>query len=283
MSMTPRTKKPHYVPASYLQFWNENGEPDGRSSKIYWCDGHKCSKQSVGKCAVESGLYSISDPNSAEDYFNEFEADWSKLVKQLVSGKSPNPKVLAGLLLLQSGFFLLRNPKFSIQSPEERINAYKKAIEGYWHEVLMNGKFFEKKEDALEQLVKNWECHLLPAQGESWITSDNPVLLLNYKQVTPAIIFFPITPNWALLALKSKVISLNGKKVTEQDTTHLNSYTVINSTRHVYSNDCFDESDISSVSTWLSERPDVDNWIGDDQIHLEPFDYPIHGMTLSFL
>lgn len=277
------TKKPHFVPAAYLQFWDATGSYNGRESSIYWCNGEITTKQVVKKVAVQSGLYSETDPNSAEDYFSEFESDWSKLVKQLLSGNAPRADVMSGLLLFQSSYFLLRNPKLSNESGSERITAYQKAIEGYFREVLMGGKVPPTKEEGLAKLSENWSCHLLPSQKEPWITSDNPTLILSFNGHIPALIFLPITPKWALLATKNGVMKLTSQNVTSKDVEYLNSYTAINSIRQIYSNKPFDEQEAKSLSKWFTKRPQVDNWLGENEMHLEPFVYPIKGMELSFL
>ena len=257
--------------------------PNGRNSSVYWCNGEFATKQTIKNVAVQSGLYSKSDPNSAEEYFGEFEGDWSKLVKQILSGKSPRKEILAGLLLLQSSHFLLRNPKFSNKRNNELIIAYQKAFEGFFHEVLMGGEAPQKKEDVLTNLSTIWSCHLLPSQDEPWITSDNPTLLLSFKEHLPALIFLPITPKWALLATKNGVIKLTSDKITSKDVEYLNSYTAINSIRQIYSNQPFKEHEKESLSKWFSKRPQVDNWLGENEIHLEPLVYPVNDMELSFL
>ena len=281
--MNTKTKKPHFVPAAYLQFWDVDDNPRGRDSSIYWCNGEMTTKQLVKKVAVQSGLYSKSDPNSAEDYFGEFEVDWSQLIKQLLSGRASRKDVLAGLLLLQSSYFLLRNPKLTNKSNGERINAYNKAIEGYYLDVLMGGELPQNENEALSNLSKIWSCHLLPSLDEPWLTSDNPTLILSFNEHLPALIFLPITPKWALLAVKNGVLKLTSAKVTPKDVEYLNSYTAINSIRQVYSNKPFTEDENASLSKWFAIRPTVDNWLGENEIHLKPFVYPILEMELTFL
>lgn len=281
--MATRTKKPHFVPVAYLQYWNAGGTPRGRDSKVWWCDGKQCTSQRVGKIAVQNGLYSTKDPNAAEAYFGEFEVDWAKLVGQLCSGRAPSPDILAALLLLQSSYFLLRNPHFRNNDSVERFDVYKFAVEGFWREVLMGGNVPTNIEDAPAQLLKTWSCHLLRAQQEPWITSDNPVLLLTIGETTPAVIFLPITPDWAVMALCVKGAKLSGQKISAQDTEYLNSYTTINSIRHVFSNAKLNDAEIASAGKWISRRPKTDNWISREQLHLEPFKYPVLGMKLGFL
>lgn len=281
--MPPRTKKPHFVPAAYLQFWDSGGVPSGRESKIWWCDGKVSKQQRVKNIAVQSGLYSAKNPNAAEAYLNEFEVDWAKLVFQLASGRLPKPDVLASLLILQSSHFLLRNPKFVNKDVDERINVYKNAVQGFWQQVLMAGDIPDKLENAAKRMLSVWSCHLLRAQGEPWITSDNPVMLLSHKGATPAVIFLPINPTWALISLRADAVNLSRKTITPQDTEFLNSYTAINSIRHIYCNKMFEKGEIASFAKWLARRPDTENWISNGQIHIEPFTYPVHGMRLGFL
>lgn len=281
--MVTRTRKPHFVPSSYLQFWDSNGMPQGRESTIWWCDGKVSRLQSVGSIAIQRDLYSATNPNAAEMYFSEFETDWAKLVKQLANRRPPRPEILAGLLLLQSSYFLLRNPKFRSNDSVERFDIYMVAVEGFWREVLMAGHVPDKIEDAQNQLLKTWSCHLLRAQKEPWITSDNPVLLLTLGETTPALIFLPITPTLAVLALRTGAANLSGGKITAQDTEYLNSYTAVNSIRHVYSSSSFDSTEISSIGKWFDRRPKTDNWISRSQIHIEPFKYPVLGMNLGFI
>ncbi|HSF29803.1 MAG TPA: DUF4238 domain-containing protein [Candidatus Tectomicrobia bacterium] len=281
--MASRTKKPHFVPAAYLQFWDSTGTPQGRESKVWWCDGKQCLLQRIGNVAVQAGLYSTKNPIEAEAYFGEFEVDWAKLVTQLLSGRVPRAEILASLLLLQSSYFLLRNPKFRKNDPAERIDVYKLAVEGFWREVLMAGHVPKNIADAQAKLLRTWSCHLLRAQKESWITSDNPVLLLTIGKTTPAIMFLPITPDWAVLALRAEAAKLSSGKITAQDTEYLNSYATINSIRHVFSKSKLSDGEIASVGKWIHRRPKTDNWISGEQIHVEPFRYPVLGMTLGFL
>ncbi len=292
--MRERTKKPHFVPAAYTKFWDFEGKPEkSRKSRIYWTDGKKTGLSRVDKIAVQSGLYSLRDPNAAEDFFSEFERNWSKLIWQIKKGNAPRKDILASMLLLQSSFFLLRNPKFENESEEERIEIYEKVSEGFFQAVLMDGKMpakstdeevtDEEKREVISHLQNIWSCHLLPSQDEPWITSDNPVLTLTINDITPALIFLPITPDWALLALKSGVVGIDENKITAQDTEYLNSYTVINSIRHVYSNTPFEEADIKSIAKWFDRRPESKSWISETEIHMEPFKYPVMGMELSFL
>ena len=93
----------------------------------------------------------------------------------------------------------------------------------------------------------------------------------------------PITPKWALLATKNGVIKLTSDKITSKDVEYLNSYTAINSIRQIYSNQPFKEHEKESLSKWFSKRPQVDNWLGENEIHLEPLVYPVNDMELSFL
>ncbi|NVJ66467.1 MAG: DUF4238 domain-containing protein [Gammaproteobacteria bacterium] len=281
--MSTKTKKPHFVPAAYLQFWDVEGEPKGRDSSIYWCNGSITTKQSVKKVAVESGLYSKDDSNSAEDFFGEFESDWSKLIKQLLSGRGPSKEVLAGLLLLQSSYLLLRNPKLSNKSNTERIDAYKKAIEGYYIEVLMGGVSPETKRDSLTYLSKIWSCFLIPSSDDPWITSDNPTLILSYGIHTPALIFLPISPKWAVIALKNDILELSSKKITSKDVEYLNSYTAINSIRQIYSNAPFSEEENINLAKWFKLRPETESYLGVDEVHFESFMYPVSSMELTFI
>ena len=281
--MRSPTRKPHFVPAAYLQFWDTSGKPKGRDSQVWWCDGKKSALQRVGKIAVQSNFYSAKNPNAAETHFGWLESEWAKLVKQLAAGRPPRAPILASLLLLHSTYFLLRNPKFRKNDPADRFDVYMLAIEGFWRQVLMAGHVPEQMKDAANQLLKTWNCHLLRAQTETWITSDNPVLLFSFGNATPAIIFLPITPDWALIALRTNSAVLSSSKISEQDTEYLNSYTAINSIRHVYSNRRFDASETSSLAKWYARRPPTDNWISSSQIHVHPFTYPVHGMRLGFL
>ncbi len=277
-----RPKKPHFVPVAYLQFWGSSGRPQGRHSKIWWCDGKVSKLQRAGTVAVHVGLYSAKNSSVAETYFGEFEADWEKLVRRLVAGR-PRSEILASQLLLQSSYFLLRNPKFSVNESAKRFEMYKLAVEEFWRKVLMAGHVPEQINDAPKQLLKTWSCYLLRAQSESWITSDNPVLLLTIGETTPALIFLPITPAWAVLALKSSAATLSGGKFTAQDIKYLNSYTAINSIRHCYSQSRLSDAKIASIGKWLARRPKTDNWISEKQIHIEPFKYPVPGMAFGFL
>lgn len=277
------TKKPHFVPAAYLQFWSVDSSFKGRESEIFVTDNNGCKKRKAKNTAVEKWLYTKDSPNEAEEYFQEFENDWAKLVRQFISGDAPKGHILAPMLLLQSSYFLLRNRGFENKTSKERIEIYKSAIEGFWNEVLMQGEIPKTPPECARAMMEKWECHLLPNKTEVFITSDNPTLTLNFKDEFPGIIYLPITPNWALIALRKGIVKLSNDKITEQDVSHLNSYMVINSNREVYSNKEFGEDEIKSFAKWIAERPKRDNWFQDDALHMESFNFPVKLMTLSFL
>lgn len=277
------TKRPHYVPSAYLQFWSETGSPKGRTSVIYAADENGGSTRKSGNTAIVKNFYSDSNPNEAEEYFQEFETDWAKLIKQFLAGKGPKPHILSGLLLLQSGYYLLRNRSFENKSDKERIEIYKHSIEAYWRDVLMNNKMGESKEECSKILMENWVCHLLPCKDENFVTSDNPTLTLNYDGQSPAIIYLPINPKWAVIALKKDVLKLSGSKITNEDVKNLNSYMSMNCNREIYSCEPFEDEDISSFKKWIDRRPEKTNWFEDEAMHIESFNYPVLGMELSFL
>jgi len=45
----------------------------------------------------------------------------------------------------------------------------------------------------------------------------------------------------------------------------------------------FSEDEIKSLTKWIVERPEWDNWFQDDALHLESLNYPVKGMYFSFL
>ncbi len=277
------TKRPHYVPVAYLQFWSVDGIPNGRNSKLYVTDINGSRSNIASNTAVVKNFYSKLDPNSAEEYFQEFENDWAKLIKQFLENKGPRPEILGSLLLMQSAYFLLRNRSFDKQSKKERIEIYKHSIEAFWKQILMNGKYAISPEESSRIMSKNWICYLLPSDGEKFITSDNPTLTLNVNGITPAIIYLPMNPKWAVLALKKDVFNFLSSKITKQDIEYLNSYVISNCNREVYSDGPFTGIELSSLKKWIDKRPKRKNWFDDEVMHIESFDYPILGMKFSFL
>lgn len=277
------TRRPHYVPSAYLQFWSESGNPEGRSSLIYVADENGNNKRKSGNTAIVNNFYSDSNPNEAEKFFQEFENDWVKLIKQFLAGKGPKPYIIAGLLLLQSSYYLLRNRSFKNKSYKERIELYKHSIETFYRTVLMDNKMGKTKEECLKILMDNWECHILPCKDENFVTSDNPTLTLNYKDNFPALFYLPINPKWAVIALKKNVLKIKGSIITNQDIQYLNSYMSINCNREIYSCEPFDDADIISFKKWIEKRPEKTNWFDDEAMHIESFNYPVLGLTFSFI
>lgn len=277
------TKRAHFVPASYLQFWSCTGVPEGRKSKIYWTNGDTTNLVKVEKIAHQNFLYSRTNPNAAEEFFQEFETDWVKFVKRLVEGKLPSKKVTYASFLLQCGFLLLRNPKMDNASDDDRIDAYKSAIEVFFKAVILNQSVPPTKEEALEQISEIWDMRFVQSKGKKWIASDNPVLTLAYKEAVPVIIFIPVTPQYGFLAVKRTAFLLGEAEFSEQDCRFLNSYVAMNVNRQIYSSDPIECDDIKSFKKWIDRRPSTKNYIDHDVIHIEPFNYPIGGMELSAL
>ena len=86
-----------------------------------------------------------------------------------------------------------------------------------------------------------------------------------------------------MIALKRNTAQLSNNKLTPQDTSNLNCHTIINSVRGVFSINEFQDMDIKSIAEWFERRPKGENWIAENHIHMEPFNYPIGNMSLSFI
>ncbi|SFC98047.1 DUF4238 domain-containing protein [Algibacter pectinivorans] len=277
------TKKPHFVPATYLQFWSVDNIPNGRKSKIYVTDINGSRITSASKTGVARHFYSKTDPNKAEEYFQKFENAWTKLVKELLENKGPKPEILSCLFLLHSSQFLIRNRCFENLSEKERIEIYHNCIETYWTKTIMNNKIGKTHEESLKLIEKNWTCLLIRNKDERFITSDNPTLTLNAKGKNPAIIYIAINPKISLLALSNQVIKLKSNNVTEQDIDYLNNYTIGNCNREVYSNKPLEKESLSKIIEYMKIRPERNSTYNDKTLHLKSYDYPILGMEFSFI
>lgn len=277
------TKKPHFVPASYLQFWSVDKIPKGRVSRIIVTDSNGSRISPVSKTGVAKHFYSKSQPNKAEEYFQKFENGWAKLIKELINSKGPKPEVLSCLLLQQSSQFLIRNRCFENLSEKERIEIFHNCIETYWTKTVMDNNSGKSPEESLKIIEKIWTCLLVSNKDEKFITSDNPTLTLNTKGFKSAIIYIALNPKWALFAFKNEAFKLKTNKVTEQDIEYMNNYTIGNCNREVYSNKTLDEENLSKFIEYMKIRPEKKSWYDENSLYLQSYDYPVLDMEFSFI
>ncbi len=279
-----KTIKPHFVPASYLHFWDIQGNPSGRKSKIYVSDTLQSDERSISKSAIIKNFYSKSDPNDAEEYFQGFEGKWSHLVKQFLVGIIPDPKIFGSIALMQCAHLLVRNRSFENHSSSERIKLFKQSVETFYNQKILNNESLNSVNDNADVVNKNWHILIFNSSDKNFITSDNPVLTLNTAENYPALIYLPIHPKWSIMAIKKNTFNINRVKLTDKDIDSLNKYMIMNCNREVYSTIPLDDQNLDLLKNWMIAKPKKkQNWFDDEFFRLESYNYPLFGLKFSFI
>ena len=275
----------HYVPAAYLQAWDEGGKPRGRKSVIhvFRIDGRRVRKASAESVCRQKFFYASTRRSEAEAYFSEFEAGWARMAAQLETGAFKNPEALASLLLLQAAYFTLRNPSFENLTELARIDAYKQAIETFLKAVYLGNDVPPTIQEAQKRLLATWSVHVLPWKDEYFITSDNPVTLLAAKRGLIDVVWLPVSPRRAVIALRRSRFSLSAAKITTDDIRRLNSYTVLNCGTELFSHLPWDSETIQYLDKWRALRPRTPRALHPGRIQVSTLPYAYHGLELSFL
>jgi hypothetical protein len=123
----------------------------------------------------------------------------------------------------------------------------------------MNGNIGLTPKVSAKIISENWICYFLSSDNGTFISSDNPTLTLNVKGSAPGIIYLPLHPNLAVIALKKNIISLSYSKISKKDMEYLNSYMISNCNREVYFDKQFTKEDISYFRKLINRRPERKN------------------------
>jgi hypothetical protein len=285
------TTRPHTVPASYLKFWDKDHKPEkGRDSQIFITNGTACRIDTVKKVCIRKKYYSKLNPNEAEDFFKEYESDYSRLVSTIIkTGQFPSTKESIVLFITYIISFLTRNPTFVHKTnSEERIKNVQIAQEHWWR-VFFHPKVRQPwvesegrkvlNPDFLDSLEKEWGLLILGSPTSDVFTSDNPVSIITTNDSKYEIYFLPISPNY-IVGLFSRKSFKKGDpfkfvEINKKDLEKLNQLQAVNANRENYSCKEFSASEIKTYK-FIRDKQKLlrNNFIAENEIRYEPFKLP---------
>lgn len=290
MSNKPTTR-PHTVPAAYLKFWDKDRSPEkGRTSQIFITNGITCRTDTVENVCIRKKYYSKLNPNEAEDYFKEYEAEYSRLVSTIIkTGQFPDTKASIGLFIIYFISFLTRNPTFIHKTnSEERIKNIQIAQEEWWR-IFFHPKFKQPwtevdgqkvlNSDFLDSLEKEWGLLVLGTPTSNIFTSDNPVSVITTNNSKYEIYFLPISPNY-IVALFSRKRFKKGEpfifiEINDKDLEKLNRLQALNANMENYSCKEFSASEIKAYKMIRDKQKLIrNNFIDKEEMRYEPFKLP---------
>ena len=104
----------------------------------------------VNNVAVEAYLYSRSDPEAAERFFDQTEQHYTSVVERMMQGDIRPPAT--AMMALQLTMLHFRNARYDIQDFGERIEAIEYNTERFLNERLLCGTNPPTLEDAAEKI-----------------------------------------------------------------------------------------------------------------------------------
>jgi hypothetical protein len=272
------TKRQHFVPASYLQFFGVSESGSGRQSKVYVLSSNRYCVERVENVSFSNWTYSKQNPNEAEKYFHQIESTYPNLLRRLLKLESVS-EIEKALLFITAVNLNLRNPSYIKPSPRERIDLIK---------ISELSFIFEKHKSPtsfLTHLMIDWTVRILKVD-EFLVTSDNPSVMFSTKDEFSCLLL-PLTPSHLFVAYRKSIFrDFNFKeiKISERDISNLNAYQAIFSIREIYSNLPHTPEEIHSFRKWFKRKIVVRGEITSDFIKLSSYNYPpLNGLDLSFL
>ena len=256
MAIKKKTRKQHYLPCSYLQFFDISGIPSGRDSRVYCIDGKRCFKQKVEDIAFENFFYSSNDPDSAEAVFHTEEQNYQYLVKEIESNRSIEG--LNHVLMLNNMFTLhLRTSAFDNHTGLEQIEAYNQLNKTFLVAHIVDTPEQAENAEAIKNiLLDNWRILPLFTKSPVFITSDHPAILFGDNKVR--IVFLPIKPFLAVVAFDLRKVKQNGKSIVSDDIRKMNAVTCNHYNRFIFANYDMGKNEIEwqrLVKIMKRERP----------------------------
>ena len=231
------TKKQHYVPCCYLQFFAEAGSWEkGRNTKIFFTDGKKSLSVPVKELAREDHAYSKDFPEFDKE-FEAMETSYPPIIRKIMNNQVLTRLEYYGLMMTMVDLNL-RNIAYEKRTKAERRVVYEAISRS------MNADMFAEARGAgtdnrgiLEWVVKHWRVQpLMPETEEKFITSDNPSAIYGEARTgRPVLVYLPVHPKYAVIAFDNRFLRVTSNLVTDDALGVLNGLQVNHCVKHVFS------------------------------------------------
>ena len=285
----PEYRKQHWLPASYLQFFDVSGTPRGRESELFVANATACHRRRVSNVAVQSYLYSRDDPESAERSFQAMEADYPRFLEHVLEDRDLSPADGRGLFHILLHLHL-RNAAYENRGSGERIEAYGRMGQTF---LVRNVAKISREEgqdldNVMAGIARRWQLTPIRNAGnDPLISSDHPCLLFALADEL-AFAFLPAHPRLGLLAYDRSLVRVVANEANQQDAATLNTLQAMVCQREVYS---FEDltSEVGEgrpLTRFLTERAEqTRGWATDHEWSPEFVSYPQTWMPapLSFI
>ncbi|MFT8313301.1 MAG: DUF4238 domain-containing protein [Clostridium sp.] len=266
-------KKQHYIPQFYLNYFTDPLIPIMYAPYVWVYDrtDKSIKKKSPKNIAYENGYNNIMDKDGnvssiVEDQFQEIEDNTSKIYRKIIKLK----------YISRSERLTLAKFVFSMLERVPRFRAMCKfAIEsGYADKFMNEDDNLENKSSKLMMdsvirathgvshllLRMDWSLLIAP-NGANFITSDNPVVVRNPKEVNllmcgissspEVIVTFPLTSKICLFGSWGRYRSVV-EKISVGEVEHINLETFIYSNRYLFSSSQYFQKEILDLNNLIN-------------------------------
>lgn len=272
-----KTKKQHFVAATYLAGWDLKKPSNARSAKLWWTDGSVSNSGSAGNLAHQRYLYAQENTHLSEGYFGQFESDWQEQVTSLQRGDT-SPHLLT-LVMLQAVVAACRNPSLNLTSSKTRFTSTVSAIDTVINKVLLDGPTTDSLTAKSLALKSEWQMHVFRRHLPSFMSCDNPAILLSYGGEILSVILLPINPYLIFMAVRRRQLRIFREHLTEKEVAAVNTHAVVNSHRMVFSYEPFEDSQLEQVNYYRSKNRQMGE-LGNRTMRLSTLRFPIDGLPL---
>lgn len=241
-------QRQHHVPVAYLQFFDHTGVHRGRESQLYASEAERSFLVGVTNVAVESYLYSRSNPTAAERFFHETEQHYPSVIQRLHQGDLRPPAT--SLIAMQLMILHLRNARYDFENFDERIDAVAHSTERFLYEVLLRGAEPPTMGEMANAIEGTWALQLIRATDNRFITSDNASLLFTVGEGgldDIVAMMLPLRPDTLAIIRRRDKTEAKADYATEADVGRFNQLQVIASDRFVFSAEPFTHSDREKI------------------------------------
>jgi hypothetical protein len=241
----------------------------------------------ASRVGVETNIYSTTDPQRAEDHFQEYEKDLKKCV-QAGLRLSPRPKSgqrdLAGSLLLSHALVLYaRNAVHTVESNQDRFDAYQQAAGELHRQVLRGWNAADETEDQFlaretgqtvktlqalprdstdrlrlvaDVLARRWEWAILSSpRSEPLVVSDTPARPFSLGGDS-VVWLWPLSPTSLFVAVTRERWTIARRRLNEDELARVNSLIVARAWRWALSRDPFSSDDAEAImKLWQKHEP----------------------------
>jgi len=253
---------------------------NGHRRSDIWRFSERLNKTVVVEDQCHERFYnSKSDPNGAEEIFQNYEGLYGQLAGQIWRGEpAGSARNYFGLVAFMVSLHF-RNPAYANLTKDERITVYID-LEGefLFQSLGVKVEAAAPSREHLELFTSTWKIRLMTADQANLLTCDNPSQIF-HREGIPCLITMPVTPFCCAVAFDNRCFpAAYSQSLSGNDIDRLNRLQICSCQKALFSHQQLTADEDAKIRILWANRQPPPGFVNDEEWRpnyrgIEPFDF----------